>query len=184
MLKFKREEARNKLKQRKDRNTHLEVKSGIIRSKSATVINKAVSNRLLKLAQPKRIQVNYMEATDFHGLFNRDYYEAVESIKGSKAILECSRTTASKFRKEPFQFPDSLITSKGFFIHEKHLVSRPASTSYFTRVKKYETPAKDPKEELAIKESMRDLNKFDSVYRNYKGRQGFPGIQLGEQMHS
>lgn len=125
-----------------------------------------------------------MEAIDFQGLLNRDYYEAVKSFKGSKAILDCSRTTATKFKKEPFQFPDSLITRQGFFIHEKQLVNRPASTSYFTRVKKYEIPAKDPQEELAIKESMRDLNKFDSIYRNYKGRQGFPSIQLGEQLHS
>ena len=184
MLKFKREEARKQLQHRKNRNSHLEVKLGIIRSRSATVINKPVPNRLLKLAQPKRIKINHMEATDFQGLINRDYYEAVESLKGSKAILDCSRTTASKFKKEPFQFPDSLLTPQGFFIHEKQIISRPASTSYFTRVKKYEIPAKDPKEELAIKESIRDLNRFDLIYRNYKGRQGFPSIQLGEQMHS
>lgn len=183
-LKIKREEQRRKMQDRMDININIENKAGVCRSKSEYSLPTQVTERLQNLAKPKKIRVNHMNAIDFKGLLNQDYYEAIESYRGFQSSLNCSRNTSSRYKKEPFQFPDSLITRQGSYIHEKKLVSRPATSSFFTRVKKYEEPPKDLTEGISIKESMEDLNKFDLIYRNYKGRQGFPSIQLSEQLFS
>lgn len=183
-LKIKREEQRKKMQERIELNTNIEVQAGVTRSKSVNSVPAQVTDRLKNLSQPKTRKKDYMQAIDFKGLLNRDYYEAIESYKGSKFSLSSSKNTSSRYKKEPFQFPDNLITRQGCYIHERQLVNRPSTTSFFTRVKKHVEPLKDLEEENAIKESLVELNKFDFIFRNYKSRQGFPSIQLSEQLFS